>query len=239
MLFNQTVEHILLHQEVEYKMGSAAQPLLDQVYGAIADPTRRAILTVLAGGEANVGSVAGRFPISLNAVSKHVKVLERAGLVRRRILGREHVLRLNPGPHTCGGDHRQDRPLLGMECLRSAWRRHDHRTSQAGRGRRGDLKFDPEARGSARGLCKHALAIAPGPPAPDPLAVAHVGIAEGGPQGGFLVRHHEQMRSEREGGTVAEERPGLIEQRRPRSRTTTARGRAGTPAGSRRRAWRT
>jgi len=79
-------------------MGSAAQPLLDQVYGAIADPTRRAILTVLAGGEANVGSVAGRFPISLNAVSKHVKVLERAGLVRRRILGREHVLRLNPGP---------------------------------------------------------------------------------------------------------------------------------------------
>jgi len=79
-------------------MGTAAQPLLDQVYGAIADPTRRAILTVLAGGEANVGSVAGRFPISLNAVSKHVKVLERAGLVRRRILGREHVLRLNPGP---------------------------------------------------------------------------------------------------------------------------------------------
>jgi DNA-binding transcriptional ArsR family regulator len=98
MLFNQTVEDILLHQEVEYKMGSAAQPLLDQVYGAIADPTRRAILTVLAGGEANVGGLAGRFPISLNAVSKHVKVLERAGLVRRRILGREHVLRLNPGP---------------------------------------------------------------------------------------------------------------------------------------------
>jgi len=42
MLFNHTVEHILLHQEVEYKMGSTGQPLLDQVYGAIADPTRRA-----------------------------------------------------------------------------------------------------------------------------------------------------------------------------------------------------
>ena len=79
-------------------MGTAAQPLLDQVYGAIADPTRRAILAVLAGGEANVGGLAGRFPMSLNAVSKHVKVLERAGLVRRRIRGREHLLRLNPAP---------------------------------------------------------------------------------------------------------------------------------------------
>lgn len=77
-------------------MGAAPEPVLDQVYGAIADPTRRAILAVLAGGEANVGGLAGRFPMSLNAVSKHVKVLERAGLVRRRVRGREHVLRLNP-----------------------------------------------------------------------------------------------------------------------------------------------
>src|SRR5437867_11190554 len=76
----------------------AHRPQLNRVYAAIADPTRRAILAALAGGELNVGSLAGRFPISLNAVSKHVKVLERAGLVRRRILGREHVLRLNPGP---------------------------------------------------------------------------------------------------------------------------------------------
>ena len=79
-------------------MSGASQPVLDQVYGAIADPTRRAILAVLAGGEANVGGLAGRFPMSLNAVSKHVKVLERAGLVRRRIRGREHLLRLNPAP---------------------------------------------------------------------------------------------------------------------------------------------
>jgi len=72
--------------------------MLDQVYGALADPTRRAILTVLADGEINVGSLAERFPISLNGVSKHVKVLERAGLVERTVQGREHRLRLNAEP---------------------------------------------------------------------------------------------------------------------------------------------
>ena len=74
------------------------QPMLDQVYGAIADPTRRAILDVLAEGEVNVGGLAERFPISLNGVSKHVKVLERAGLVERTVRGREHRLRLNAEP---------------------------------------------------------------------------------------------------------------------------------------------
>jgi DNA-binding transcriptional ArsR family regulator len=72
--------------------------MLDQVYGAIADPTRRAILNVLAEGETNVGALAERFPISLNGVSKHVKVLERAGLVERTVHGREHRLRLNAEP---------------------------------------------------------------------------------------------------------------------------------------------
>ena len=72
--------------------------MLDQVYAAIADPTRRAILGILAEGEINVGSLAERFPISLNGVSKHVKVLERAGLVERTIRGREHRLRLNAQP---------------------------------------------------------------------------------------------------------------------------------------------
>ncbi len=72
--------------------------MLDQVYGALADPTRRAIVAILADGEINVGSLAERFPISLAGVSKHVKVLERAGLVERTVLGREHRLRLNPEP---------------------------------------------------------------------------------------------------------------------------------------------
>jgi DNA-binding transcriptional ArsR family regulator len=72
--------------------------MLDQVYGALADPTRRAILGLLAEGELNVGNLAERFPISLNGVSKHVKVLERAGLVERTVQGREHRLRLNAEP---------------------------------------------------------------------------------------------------------------------------------------------
>jgi len=71
---------------------------LDTVYGAIADPTRRAILAALARRDRTVGSLAADFPISFNGVSKHVKVLERAGLVARRIDGREHWLSLQPAP---------------------------------------------------------------------------------------------------------------------------------------------
>jgi DNA-binding transcriptional ArsR family regulator len=59
---------------------------------ALSDPTRRAILEQLARGEACVTDVAQPFEISLNAVSKHLKILERAGLVRREIRGRNHVL---------------------------------------------------------------------------------------------------------------------------------------------------
>ena len=80
-------------------MATTSAARLDHVYGAIADPTRRAILTVLAGGgECKVGQLAERFPISFNGVSKHVKVLERAGLVSRRVRGREHWLRLRRAP---------------------------------------------------------------------------------------------------------------------------------------------
>lgn len=79
-------------------MKAIAEADLDLVYAAIADPTRRAILGVLERGESNVGALAARFTISLNGVSKHVKVLERAGLVERRVRGREHWLRLNAAP---------------------------------------------------------------------------------------------------------------------------------------------
>ncbi len=71
---------------------------LDDIYGALADPTRRAIVGHLSKGEINIGALADRFPISLNGVSKHVKVLERAGLVERAVHGREHRIRLNPRP---------------------------------------------------------------------------------------------------------------------------------------------
>jgi DNA-binding transcriptional ArsR family regulator len=56
---------------------------LSEVFAALADPTRRAILARLADGEATVNELAQPFPISLQAVSKHLKVLERAGLIVR------------------------------------------------------------------------------------------------------------------------------------------------------------
>jgi DNA-binding transcriptional ArsR family regulator len=71
---------------------------LDDTLLALADPTRRAILGRLAAGEARVTELAKPFPISLNSVSKHIRVLERADLVRRRRRGREHLLSLNPAP---------------------------------------------------------------------------------------------------------------------------------------------
>ncbi|HEU4800966.1 MAG TPA: metalloregulator ArsR/SmtB family transcription factor, partial [Gemmatimonadales bacterium] len=69
---------------------------LDRTLVALADPTRRAILEHLSTGEARVTDVAAPFPISLNAVSKHIRVLEHADLVRRRRRGREHFLTINP-----------------------------------------------------------------------------------------------------------------------------------------------
>jgi DNA-binding transcriptional ArsR family regulator len=71
---------------------------LDRTLLALADPTRRAILHRLAAGEARVTDLAAPFEMSLNAVSKHIRLLERASLVRRRKSGREQLLSLNPEP---------------------------------------------------------------------------------------------------------------------------------------------
>jgi DNA-binding transcriptional ArsR family regulator len=76
----------------------ALQPNLDRTLTALADPTRRAILKRLSQGEARVTELARPFPISLNSVSKHIRVLERARLVRRRRAGREHLLSFDPAP---------------------------------------------------------------------------------------------------------------------------------------------
>jgi DNA-binding transcriptional ArsR family regulator len=72
-----------------------AQANLDQTLLALADPTRRAILRRLSRGEARVTELAQPFDMSLNAVSKHIRILERADLVRRRTAGREHFLSFN------------------------------------------------------------------------------------------------------------------------------------------------
>ena len=71
---------------------------LDDTLVALADDTRRSILKRLAAGDARVTEVAAPFGISLNSVSKHIRILERAGLVRRRIAGRDHFLSLDPEP---------------------------------------------------------------------------------------------------------------------------------------------
>jgi DNA-binding transcriptional ArsR family regulator len=77
---------------------TAPQSDLDHTLLALADPTRRAILQRLSRGEARVTELAQPFAMSLNAVSKHIRMLERARLVRRRRVGREHLLSIDPQP---------------------------------------------------------------------------------------------------------------------------------------------
>src|SRR6266498_3442775 len=71
---------------------------LDQTFAAVADPTRRAILNRLARGQASVTELASPFDMSLPAVSKHLKILERAGLLRRHKVGRVHHCQLAAEP---------------------------------------------------------------------------------------------------------------------------------------------
>jgi len=71
-------------------------PHLDAIFHALADGTRRRMLRSLGGQPRSVGELAAPFRISLAAASKHIKVLERAGLVTRQIQGRTHLCHLQP-----------------------------------------------------------------------------------------------------------------------------------------------
>jgi DNA-binding transcriptional ArsR family regulator len=71
---------------------------LDAVFHALGDATRRQMLRSLSGGQRTVGELAAPFDMSLAAASKHIKALERAGLVRRTIQGRSHLCRLEARP---------------------------------------------------------------------------------------------------------------------------------------------
>jgi DNA-binding transcriptional ArsR family regulator len=86
---------------------------LDDTLVALADETRRTILKRLAAGDARVTEIAAPFDISLNSVSKHIRILERAGLVRRRVEGRDHFLSLDPAP--------LDATAAWMQRERAAW----------------------------------------------------------------------------------------------------------------------
>jgi DNA-binding transcriptional ArsR family regulator len=69
---------------------------LDMVFGSLADPTRRDILDRLRYGELNVGEVAEPYRMSLPAISKHLKILEQAKLIRKRKDGKERIVALEP-----------------------------------------------------------------------------------------------------------------------------------------------
>jgi DNA-binding transcriptional ArsR family regulator len=86
---------------------------LDHTLLALADPTRRRILARLSKGEARVTELSAPLPMSLNAVSKHIKMLERARLVHREVRGRDHYLSLNPAP--------LERAARWIETQRASW----------------------------------------------------------------------------------------------------------------------
>jgi len=84
IIFNQVVKHM--------------PESLSRVFFALSDPTRRAILARVADGEVTVTAIAAPFAMSLAAVSKHIRVLEQAGLLERTRQGREHRLRFVARP---------------------------------------------------------------------------------------------------------------------------------------------
>jgi DNA-binding transcriptional ArsR family regulator len=93
-IFNHMVDK---SPERRRKTGTSAGRL-DAVFHALSDPTRRQMLHVLADGERTVGELAAPFRMSLAGAAKHVKMLERSGLLRRTVQGRTHICRLEPAP---------------------------------------------------------------------------------------------------------------------------------------------
>ncbi|HEY0660022.1 MAG TPA: metalloregulator ArsR/SmtB family transcription factor [Lysobacter sp.] len=77
---------------------------LDAVFQALADPTRRAMLRDLAASPRTVGELAAPYDISLAGASKHIQVLERAGLIQREIQGRVHTCRIDARPLHAGAE---------------------------------------------------------------------------------------------------------------------------------------
>lgn len=92
MVDNRRGRRILNHMVLD------RSPKLDRVFHALAHPARRAMLRSLTDRDLNLSELAAPLSMSFPAASKHVRVLERAGLVRRRIVGREHLCRLHAAP---------------------------------------------------------------------------------------------------------------------------------------------
>ena len=96
-IFNRSVDFPRLASIFNH-MVELQTPRMSSVFHALGDATRRHMLRDLAGGERTVSQLAQPFAISLAAASKHIKVLENAGLLRREVRGRTHLCRLDPGP---------------------------------------------------------------------------------------------------------------------------------------------
>ncbi len=113
---------------------------LDRVFGALADPTRRAILARVAGGEATVNELVAPFKLSQPTISKHLKVLERAGLISRGRDAQFRPVRLSPaalaGAAQWLGDYRQfwedslDQLDDYVKDLKRKERRHDRKRTR-------------------------------------------------------------------------------------------------------------
>lgn len=89
---------------VEFNPARSNTPGLSELFRALADPTRRAMLQDLARGPRSVGELAAPYAISLAAASKHIQTLEHAGLVAREIQGRIHTCRLQAAPLHLGAE---------------------------------------------------------------------------------------------------------------------------------------
>jgi len=111
-----------------------SDPALDRLFGALADPTRRSLLARLSLGPAKVTDLARPYRMSLPAVSKHLRILEEAGLVSRRVDGRVHRLTLRGRP--------LEQVEVWLDPFRSYWAhtlqalKHDLETRDAGPKRR-------------------------------------------------------------------------------------------------------
>jgi DNA-binding transcriptional ArsR family regulator len=107
-----------------------------EALAALADPTRRELLALLAGGERAAGDLAGRFPVSRPAISRHLRVLREAGLVRSRTRGRQRLYALDPRPLQELDDW--------LEPYRDLWaQRLDALDTEIARGRRARASGDP------------------------------------------------------------------------------------------------
>ncbi len=118
---------------------------LDAVFHALSDPTRRAMLQRLTEGENSIGALAEPFEMTLAAASKHIKVLERAGMVRRTVAGRTHLCRLDAQPLHAGVEwlrHYEKFWNDRLDTLEAILRTENEKSKQADSTKQNDSKGD-------------------------------------------------------------------------------------------------